>query len=54
MTKIIITGAKGRMGKALVACAPNHTGLEVVGQIDQGDSLEAIVGMMTGALAVAA
>jgi len=44
MSKIIITGAKGRMGKALVACAPNHTGLEVVGQIDQGDSLEAIVG----------
>jgi len=43
MTKIIITGAKGRMGQALVACAPSHTGLEVVGQIDQGDSLEAVI-----------
>lgn len=43
MTNIIITGAKGRMGKALVACAPNHAGLEVVGQIDQGDDLTAII-----------
>lgn len=44
MTKIIITGAKGRMGKALVACAPNHAGLEVIGQIDQGDDLTAVIG----------
>jgi len=44
MTRIIIAGAKGRMGKALVACAPSHAGLEVVGQIDQGDSLEAVIG----------
>jgi 4-hydroxy-tetrahydrodipicolinate reductase len=43
MTKIIITGAKGRMGQALVACAPNHAGLEVVGQIDQGDDLAAVI-----------
>jgi len=44
MTKIIITGARGRMGKVLVACAPNHAGLEVVGQIDQGDDLAAVIG----------
>jgi 4-hydroxy-tetrahydrodipicolinate reductase len=44
MTKIIITGAKGRMGKALAACAPSHAGLEVVGQIDQGDDLAAVIG----------
>ena len=44
MTKIIITGAKGRMGKALVACAPNHAGLAIVGQIDQGDDLAAEIG----------
>jgi 4-hydroxy-tetrahydrodipicolinate reductase len=44
MTKVIITGAKGRMGRALVACAPNHAGLEVVGQIDQGDDLAAVIG----------
>jgi len=44
MPKVIITGAKGRMGRALVACAPNHAGLEVVGQIDQGDDLAAVIG----------
>jgi 4-hydroxy-tetrahydrodipicolinate reductase len=44
MTKVIITGAKGRMGRALVACTPNHAGLEVVGQIDQGDDLAALIG----------
>ncbi len=43
MTRIIITGAKGRMGKALIACAPQHRELEVVGQVDQGDDLSAIV-----------
>ena len=37
MTKIIITGSKGRMGRALVSCARNFRGLEIVGQIDQGD-----------------
>ena len=43
VTKIIITGSKGRMGKALLACAPNHREIEVVGQIDQGDDLAAII-----------
>lgn len=43
MTKIIITGSKGRMGKALLACAPSHHELEVVGQIDQGDDLAAVL-----------
>ena len=36
-------GSKGRMGKALLACAPQHRELEVVGQIDQGDDLAAII-----------
>ena len=44
MTNIIITGSKGRMGRALVACAAHHPGLRVVGQIDQGDDLRAIIG----------
>ena len=44
MTRIIITGAKGRMGKALLACAPNFQELEVAGQIDQGDDLGAVIG----------
>jgi 4-hydroxy-tetrahydrodipicolinate reductase len=43
MTKIIIHGAKGRMGRALAACAPNYRELEIVGRIDQGDDLEAII-----------
>ncbi|MGA2788907.1 MAG: 4-hydroxy-tetrahydrodipicolinate reductase [Verrucomicrobiota bacterium] len=43
MTKIIITGAKGRMGRALIACAPNFRELEIVGQIDDGDDLGAVI-----------
>jgi 4-hydroxy-tetrahydrodipicolinate reductase len=43
MTKIIITGAKGRMGKALLACAPHFPDIEVVGQIDQGDNLQPVI-----------
>ena len=43
MTKIIITGAKGRMGRALIACAPNFRELEIAGQIDVGDDLGAVI-----------
>src|SRR6266496_2999796 len=43
MTKIIITGSKGRMGKALLACALQHGELKVVGQVDQGDDLRAVI-----------
>jgi 4-hydroxy-tetrahydrodipicolinate reductase len=43
MTKIIITGSKGRMGRALVACAPQHSELQLVGQIDQGDDLPGVI-----------
>ena len=44
MTRIIITGSKGRMGQMLVACAARIPGIQVVGQVDQGDDLGAIVG----------
>ena len=44
MTKIIITGSKGRMGQMLVACAARIPNLQVVGQVDQGDDLGTIVG----------
>jgi len=44
MTKIIITGSKGRMGRALIACATHHPDLQVVGQIDQGDDLRSVIG----------
>jgi 4-hydroxy-tetrahydrodipicolinate reductase len=40
MTRIIITGSKGRMGQALISCAARNPELSVVGQIDVGDKLE--------------
>ncbi len=43
MTRVIITGAKGRMGQALVLCAKNFRDLEIAGQIDAGDDLAAII-----------
>jgi 4-hydroxy-tetrahydrodipicolinate reductase len=44
MTNIIITGAKGRMGQMLVACAGRHPEqFQVVGQIDLGDDLLAVI-----------
>ena len=44
MTKIIITGSKGRMGRALLSCAAHHPDLRIVGQIDQGDDLRSVIG----------
>lgn len=43
MTGIIITGAKGRMGQALVACAKDFRDLEIVAQVDRNDDLAAVV-----------
>lgn len=43
MTRIIITGSKGRMGRALVSCEPHHPEIQIVGQIDQGDDLRSII-----------
>jgi 4-hydroxy-tetrahydrodipicolinate reductase len=43
MTRVIITGSKGRMGRMLAACAPHHPGLAVVGEIDQGDDLRTVI-----------
>ncbi len=42
-TKIIITGAKGRMGAALISCAKNFRGLEVVAAIGRNDDLAAVI-----------
>jgi len=44
MTKVIIIGAKGRMGQALVACARQFRQLEVIAQIGNGDDLAAVIG----------
>jgi 4-hydroxy-tetrahydrodipicolinate reductase len=43
MTNVIITGAKGRMGRALVSCASRQPYLRIVGEIDQGDDLSSVV-----------
>jgi 4-hydroxy-tetrahydrodipicolinate reductase len=43
MTKIIIAGSKGRMGRTLIACAAHNPDLQVVGQIDQGDDLRTVI-----------
>jgi 4-hydroxy-tetrahydrodipicolinate reductase len=43
MTKIIIAGAKGRMGIALLRCAESIAGAKVCGQIDMGDDLGAVL-----------
>ena len=43
MTKIIITGAKGRMGQTIVSCATRFPEIQVVGQIDAGDDLAKVI-----------
>jgi 4-hydroxy-tetrahydrodipicolinate reductase len=43
MTKVIIAGAKGRMGLALLRCAESIPGITVAGGIDLGDDLGAVI-----------
>jgi 4-hydroxy-tetrahydrodipicolinate reductase len=43
MTRIIITGSKGRMGQALLACAARLAEVEIVGQVDVGDDLASLI-----------
>jgi 4-hydroxy-tetrahydrodipicolinate reductase len=43
MTRIIITGAKGRMGQALISCAKNFREVQIAARIDMGDDLPAAV-----------
>jgi 4-hydroxy-tetrahydrodipicolinate reductase len=43
MTKIIITGSKGRMGQALVSCAKSFRELEIAAQIDKDDDLAGVI-----------
>ncbi len=40
MPKITITGAKGRMGEALIRCSQNDPELELAGTVDLGDDLD--------------
>jgi 4-hydroxy-tetrahydrodipicolinate reductase len=43
MMRVIITGAKGRMGQALVSCAKNFRDLKIVAAIDRGDDLKTVI-----------
>ncbi len=43
MIKVVITGAKGRMGQTLIQCAKAFAELEVAGQIDIGDTIESVI-----------
>src|SRR5512134_238859 len=43
MTRIIITGSKGRVGQLLLACAARNPELQVTGQVDLGDDLRAVI-----------
>jgi 4-hydroxy-tetrahydrodipicolinate reductase len=43
MTRVIITGAKGRMGQALVSCAKNFRDLKIAAAIDRGDDLKTVI-----------
>jgi len=42
-TKIIMVGAKGRMGQAILRLATASADFEVVGEIDQGDDLVSVI-----------
>ena len=37
--KILVSGSKGRMGQAIIECAGEDGGVEIVSQIDLGDSI---------------
>ena len=43
MTRIIINGSKGRMGQALLSPAARIPEIEIVGAVDQGDDLAALL-----------
>jgi 4-hydroxy-tetrahydrodipicolinate reductase len=43
MTRIIINGYKGRMGRALLDCAGQLSDCSITGQVDQGDNLETVL-----------
>jgi 4-hydroxy-tetrahydrodipicolinate reductase len=42
--QVIICGAKGRMGQALIVCAKSDPELQLTGEIDLGDDLMKVIG----------
>jgi 4-hydroxy-tetrahydrodipicolinate reductase len=43
MTRIVITGAKGRMGQTLIACAARFPDLQIAGTVDVGDDIKTVI-----------
>jgi 4-hydroxy-tetrahydrodipicolinate reductase len=43
MTKVIITGSKGRMGQALISCARNFPALQVAAIVGRNDDLASVI-----------
>jgi 4-hydroxy-tetrahydrodipicolinate reductase len=43
MTRVVITGAKGRMGQALIQCAARFPEVQVTGAIDVGDDIKTVI-----------
>ena len=43
MTKVIINGSKGRMGKALLSCGEINPDIEIIAGIDVGDDLNNVI-----------
>jgi 4-hydroxy-tetrahydrodipicolinate reductase len=39
--RLLVNGAKGRMGQAIIACAKNEPGVEITAEVDAGDDLAA-------------
>ena len=46
--KLLINGAKGRMGQTLVSCAASDPELQVAAQVDVGDDLGFLAPGMPG------
>jgi 4-hydroxy-tetrahydrodipicolinate reductase len=44
MTRAVIIGSQGRMGRALIACAANFRELNLIARVDRGDDLRAVIG----------
>lgn len=44
LINLVVTGAKGRMGRAILAAAGQDPHLRVVGEVDLGDNLQAVIG----------
>src|ERR1041385_4699134 len=43
MTRVVITGAKGRMGQALIQCAARFPDLQITGKVDLGDDIKTVI-----------